>query len=64
MPATLMQMVTDREIEYLNYKASVALNAVFFSVFRDGDNQYHSRSWMIDPVETEEHAANTGRKGE
>lgn len=55
---------TERIINYLNDKASVALNAVFFSVFRDGESQYLSRSWMIDPVETEEHAANTGRKGE
>ncbi|GAB2518625.1 hypothetical protein [Microbulbifer agarilyticus] len=53
---------TERIINYLNDKASVAVNAVFFSVFRDGDNQYLSRAWMIDPVETEEHAANVGQK--
>lgn len=50
---------TERIINYLNDKASVAVNAVFFSVFQDGENQYLSRSWMIDPVETEEHAVNT-----
>lgn len=55
---------TERIINYLNDKASVAVNAVFFSVFQDGDNQYLSRAWMIDPVETEEHAANTGQKNE
>lgn len=55
---------TERIINYLNDKASVAVNAVFFSVFRDGENQYLSRSWMIDPVETEEHAVNTRQKGE
>lgn len=55
---------TERIINYLNDKASVAVNAVFFSVFQDGDNSYLSRSWMIDPVETEEHAVNTGHRGE
>ncbi|CAO1659107.1 Endonuclease NucS C-terminal domain-containing protein [Halomonas sp. NYA30] len=55
---------TERIINYLNDKASVAVNAVFFSVFRDGENLYLSRSWMIDPVETEERAANTGQRGE
>lgn len=55
---------TERIINYLNDKASVAVNAVFFSVFQDGDNQYLSRAWMIDPVETEEHAVNTGHTGE
>src|SRR5690625_7980241 len=55
---------TERIINYLNDKASVAVNAVFFSVFQDGDSQYLSRAWMIDPVETEEHAVNTRQKGE
>lgn len=51
---------TERIISYLNGKAGVAVNAVFFSVFEDGGNKYLSRAWMIDPVETEEHAANIG----
>ena len=55
---------TERIINYLNDKASVAVNAVFFSVFQDGENQYLSRAWMIDPVETEEHAVSTRGKGE
>lgn len=55
---------TERIINYLNDKASVAVNAVFFTVFQDGDNQYLSRSWMIDPVETEEHAVSIGQKKE
>lgn len=55
---------TERIINYLNDKASVAVNAVFFQVFQDGNNQYLSRAWMIDPVETEEHAVNTRQKGD
>jgi hypothetical protein len=55
---------TERIINYLNDKASVAINAVFFSVFGDGDNKYLSRSWMIDPGETEDHAINVGQRNE
>ncbi len=54
---------TERIITYLNDKASVAVNAVFFSVFEDNGHQYLSRAWMIDPLETEEHAVNTSAKG-
>lgn len=53
---------TERIINYLNDKAGIAVNAVFFSVFQDGESQYLSRSWMIDPVETEENAVNTRQK--
>jgi len=55
---------TERIINYLNDKASVAVNAVFFTAFQDGENKYLSRSWMIDPDETEEHAINTGQKND
>ncbi len=53
---------TERIINYLNDKASIGINAVFFTVFEDGRTKYLSRSWMIDPVETEEHAV-SNRKG-
>ena len=55
---------TERIINYLNDKANVAVNAVFFSVFEDAGNQYLSRAWMIDPGETEEKAINVGSKGQ
>jgi hypothetical protein len=32
-------------------------------VFQDGENQYLSRAWMIEPVETDEVAENAGKKG-
>jgi hypothetical protein len=54
---------TERIINYLNDKAGVAINAVFFTVFEELGNQYLSRVWMIDPEETEERAVNTGKKG-
>ncbi|MFT6031062.1 MAG: hypothetical protein ACI8O8_002810, partial [Oleiphilaceae bacterium] len=55
---------TERIINYLNDKASVAVNAVFFSAFEDGGNKYLSRSWMIDPGETEDHAINVGQRND
>ncbi|MDO9519300.1 MAG: endonuclease NucS [Pseudohongiella sp.] len=62
--AAQLDASTERIINYLNDKASIPVNAVFFSVFQDGTNLYLSRSWMIDPIETEEHAVNTRQKGE
>jgi len=53
---------TERIINYLNDKAKVAVNAVFFTVFEDEGSQYLSRAWMIDPIETEERAVNRGQK--
>jgi len=55
---------TERIITYLNDKAKIAVNAVFFSVFEDGGNCYLSRAWMIDLGETEERAINIGQKEE
>ncbi|WP_027858412.1 PDDEXK family nuclease [Marinobacterium jannaschii] len=55
---------TERIINYLNSKAGIAVNAVFFTVFQDGESQYLSRAWMIDPVETEDKAVSDSSKGE
>lgn len=55
---------TERIINYLNDKANVAVNAVFFTVFEDQGSKYLSRAWMIDPGETEERAINVGVKGD
>ncbi len=62
--ASQLDASTERIINYLNDKASVAVNAVFFSVFEDEGNHYLSRAWMIDPVETEEHAVSKSSRGE
>jgi hypothetical protein len=44
----------------------VPINVIFFQVFQDGANQYLSRAWLIDPIETEFKAAvgQPGAKGE
>lgn len=43
---------TERIVNYLN-EYNIPLNVVFFRVFSDGDNQYLSRAWFIDPAETQ-----------
>ncbi|RBO79595.1 endonuclease NucS domain-containing protein [Marinomonas aquiplantarum] len=62
--ASELDASTERIISYLNDKTLVPINAVFFSVFQDGESRYLSRAWMIDPEETEEKATNSGQKGD
>ena len=40
---------TERIVNYLADEYGVAINAVYFRFFQDGDNQYLSRVWLIDP---------------
>lgn len=53
--ASSLDPSTERIVNYLN-KMDVAINVIFFQVFQDGNNQYLSRAWLIDPVETESKA--------
>ncbi|WP_167631000.1 endonuclease NucS domain-containing protein [Mariprofundus ferrooxydans] len=53
---------TERIVTYLS-DMDIPINVLFFKVFKDGDNTYLSRIWMIDPGETQEKASsNTGNK--
>ncbi len=63
--ASSLDSSTERIVNYLN-DMDVAINVIFFQVFQDGDNQYLSRAWLIDPVETEIRATTTqsGERGE
>lgn len=47
---------TERIIGYLNQR-DIAINVLFFQVFQHGDQQLLSRSWLIDPGETQANAA-------
>lgn len=60
--ATELDASTERIINYLNDHAQIAINALFFSAFEDGGNQYLSRAWMIDPDENTERAVSKGGK--
>ncbi|MBN1362222.1 MAG: DUF91 domain-containing protein [Sedimentisphaerales bacterium] len=44
---------TERIIGYLADEYGVAINAVFFRFFKDGEAEYLSRAWLIDPGEVE-----------
>lgn len=44
---------TERIVNYLNDEYGAAINAVFFRFFQDGDSEYRSRVWLIDPGEAE-----------
>lgn len=45
---------TERIINYLSTHYDVPINAVFFRYFKDGKQEYISRSWLIDPDVVEE----------
>lgn len=62
--AAALDSSTERIIGYLNSR-DVAINVLFFQVFAHGNDQFLSRSWLIDPGETQANAVTTtGRKGE
>lgn len=53
---------TERIVSYLS-DMDIPINVLFFKVFKDGKDTYLSRTWMIDPSETQENASsNTGSK--
>ncbi len=43
---------TERIIDYLS-DFEIPINAVFFRYFKDGEDEYLARSWLIDPGEVE-----------
>jgi hypothetical protein len=44
---------TERIINYLSDEYGAAINVAFFRFFKDGNNEYLSRVWFIDPGEAE-----------
>ncbi|MBS0264595.1 MAG: DUF91 domain-containing protein [Planctomycetes bacterium] len=51
--ASELDPATERIIDYLADSFGVPINAVFFRYFKDGGNEYLTRSWLIDPQEAE-----------
>jgi len=45
---------SERVVRYLQKNYGVPVNAVFFSFFRDGESEYLSRSWLVEPSSAEE----------
>jgi hypothetical protein len=52
---------TERIVNYLSSNYGVPINAVFFQYFKDGEAEYLSRSWLIDPVQVEKQASKTAK---
>lgn len=62
--AAELDAATERIIGYLNER-DIAINALFFQVFQNGDDQLLSRAWLIDPGQTQANVASTTKtKGE
>ncbi len=53
---------TERIVTYLSEEHGVAINVIFFRCFKDGDREYLSRAWLIDPTAAEVQVAKKGRK--
>jgi hypothetical protein len=57
---------TERIINYLSLGFGVPINAVFFHYFKDGEREYLTRTWLIDPyeadVQTSKAASSRGSK--
>lgn len=56
--ASVLDASTERIVNYLN-EMDVPINVIFFQVFADGANQYLSRAWLIDPIETDTKASSS-----
>jgi hypothetical protein len=52
--ASELDTSTERILNYLNDNYGVPINTVFFRCFKDKDNEYLTRSWLIDPQAAEE----------
>jgi len=52
---------SERIVNYLSSNYGVPINAVFFQYFKDGQGEYLSRSWLIDPVQAEVRTSKVSR---
>lgn len=62
--AAELDSASERIINYLSENFGVPINAVFFRYFKEGDNEYITRTWLIDPQQAEIKTSRTsGKKG-
>src|SRR5699024_5475914 len=52
---------TERIVAYLNDR-DIPINVLFFQVFTDGSDKFISRTWLLDPVDTQQAAASPSQK--
>lgn len=55
--ASELDNITERIIGYLSTNYGVPINAVFFRHFKEGENEYLTRTWLIDPNQAEAQAS-------
>jgi hypothetical protein len=48
-----MDPATERIIGYLADNYGVPINAIFFQYFKDGESEFLTRTWLIDPKDAE-----------
>lgn len=53
---------SERVVQFLAERYAVPINVLFFRYLKDGDAEYLSRAWMIDPLQAEERAAHESAK--
>ncbi len=56
--ASELDSSTERIVNYLNAR-DIAINVLFFQVFKCGNDQFISRAWLIDPGQTQANVAAT-----
>lgn len=61
--ASQFDATSERIVEYLSEAHEVAINAIFFRVFRDADREYLVRAWLRDPSEVDT-KTESGPRGE
>lgn len=61
--ATELDESTERIVTYLSEEYSVPINAVFFRFFKDGDREYFTRAWFLDPADPVS-PESSGRQGQ
>ena len=54
---------SERIVSYLSSNYGVPINAVYFQYFKDGQGEYLSRTWLIDPVQAEVQSSKLSRTG-
>jgi hypothetical protein len=62
--AAALDPATERIIGYLSDNYGVPLNAIFFQYFKEGDAEYLTRTWLIDPQEAEAKTSRSVKKME
>jgi hypothetical protein len=59
--ASELDALSERIVQYLSDR-DIPINVLFFQVFKNGTDQFLSRSWMIDPAETQINIANATKQ--